>query len=207
MGKQTHKLRRQGLVPAVVYGHRIEPIPVVVDLKELERVYLRAGNNALVDLRVGEGAQPQKVFIHNIQRNPVNHSLQHVDFVVVNLREEITTTVPIVLVGEAPAVSSGTAILVHPMDHVQIRCLPTDIPPLIEVDVSGLEEVDQAIYVSDLTIPGNAQVLSSPDELVVKVSALRAEPEEEVAATEAAEETAERAEEAEAAAAEESEES
>lgn len=192
LGKQTHKLRKQGLVPAIVYGHRIEPVPVVAELKELERVYMRAGTNSLVDLTIGDGGQAQKVFIHNVQRDPISQHLQHVDFVVVNLREEVTTTVPLVLVGEAPGADGRTAILVHPIDHLQVRALPTEIPPLVEVDVSGLEEIDQAIYVSDLTVPSNIHVLNPPEELVVKLSALRVTVEEEEAA-EAAEEAAEEA--------------
>jgi large subunit ribosomal protein L25 len=197
LGKRTHQLRRQGRIPAVVYGHRVEPTPVQVDSKELERVYLRAGNNSLVDLHVGEGAAAQKVFIHNVQRDPVKHLLSHVDFMVVNLREEITTTVPIVLVGESPAVRAGEGILIHPVDHLQIRTLPTSIPQLLEVDISGLDEVDKAIYVSDIEVPGNVQVLSPAEELVAKVSMVREEP-EEVEAAEAAAEEAEESGEAEA---------
>lgn len=198
LGKRTHQLRRQGIVPAVVYGHKIDPTPVAVDSKELERVYLRAGNNSIVDLHVGKDATAQKVFIHNVQRDPVKHLLSHVDFMVVNLLEEITTTVSIVLVGESPAVKAGDGILIHPMDHLQIRTLPTNVPQVLEVDISGLDEVDKALYVSDIEVPANVHVLSPEEELVAKVSALRAEPEEEVEAEEAAEEEAEESGEAEA---------
>src|SRR5436309_1707214 len=131
VGKQTAKLRRQGRVPAVVYGHSIEPTSVVVDHKELERVYLHAGNNSLVDLKIGDGASAQKVFIHQVQRDPVSHNLRHVDFMVVNLTEEITTAVQIILVGEAPAVRNGDGMLMHPTDHIQIRTLPANVLQLL----------------------------------------------------------------------------
>jgi len=190
LGKQTQQLRRQGTVPAVVYGHKIDPTPVAVDLKELERVYHRAGSNALVDLKIGDGGGAQKVFIHDVQRDPVTHHLRHVDFMVVNLLEEITTTVPLVVVGEAPAVKNGDGILFHPLDHLQVRALPTDIPQLFEVDISELDDLEKAIYISDLEVPDNVQVLNSPEEMIAKVTALRAEPEEEIEAEEAAEEEA-----------------
>src|SRR5438105_2601607 len=96
IGKDSKKLRREHRLPAVVYGFGIEPTPVEVDQKEMERVYLHAGGNALIDLKIGDGAQPRKVFIHEVQRHPVSHSMIHVDFVSVNLRIEITASVPLV---------------------------------------------------------------------------------------------------------------
>jgi large subunit ribosomal protein L25 len=191
VGKQTAKLRRQGRVPAVVYGHSIEPTSVVVDHKELERVYLHAGNNSLVDLKIGDGASAQKVFIHQVQRDPVSHNLRHVDFMVVNLMEEITTAVQIVLVGEAPAVKNGDGLLMHPTDHIQIRTLPANVPQLLEVDISVLDDLDKAIYVSDIKVPEGVHILSSPEDLVAKVTPLAVLPAEEVEAEEAAEEEAE----------------
>lgn len=197
LGKKTRRLRREHLVPAVVYGHGVSPMSVTVDQKELERVYMHAGGSSLIDLSVGDGGSAQKVFIHDVQRNPLTHTLSHVDFMVVNLLEEMTTTVPVVLVGEAPAVKQGDGVLIHPLDHVQVRALPSDIPPLIEVDVSGLDEVDKSIYISDLKVPANIHVLNAHDELVAKITHLRAAAAEEEA-VEAAEEEAAEAEGAEA---------
>jgi large subunit ribosomal protein L25 len=191
-GKRTKKLRRQHILPAVVYGYGVQSRPVQTDQKEFERVYLRAGANALVDLKVGEMDQPRKVFVHAVQRDPITHAVEHVDFLAVNLSEEITTTVPLAIVGESPAVRIGEGMLLTQLDHLQIRALPGDLPPVVEVDISGLDELDKAIHVSDLEIPENVHVLNSEDEMVVKVTAL---PLAEVAA-------AEEAEEAEAAAAE-----
>ncbi len=194
-GKQSKQLRREDLVPGVVYGNKVEAESIQVPHRELDRVYLHAGSNTLVDLKIGEDATGRKVFIHNVQRNPVSHTLTHVDFMVVNLLEEITTTVQLVLTGESPAVKNGDGVLLQALDHIQIRALPSDILPLIEVDTSGLDDLDKTIHVSDLAVPGNVTVLTSGDELVAKVTALRAEPEEEVEAEEAAAEIAEGAEE------------
>ena len=180
IGKKTRQLRRQQLLPAVVYGHNVEAQAVQVSLREMERVYLRAGSNGLVDLKVGQDTSPRKVFIHNIQRDPVTHNLWHVDFLEVNLREEMTATVQLVMIGESPAVERKEGVLLQALDHVQVRALPADLPPVIEVDISGLAEVDQAIHVSDLNLPPNVAMVTPEEELVAKVTALRAEEVEEV---------------------------
>jgi large subunit ribosomal protein L25 len=180
IGKKTKQLRRQQLLPAVVYGHNVEAQAVQVSLREMERVYLRAGSNGLVDLKVGQDSPPRKVFIHNIQRDPVTHNLWHIDFLEVNLREEMTATVQLVMIGESPAVERKEGVLLQALDHVQVRALPADLPPVIEVDISSLEEVDQAIHVSDLTLPPNVAMVTHEEELVAKVTALRAAEAEEV---------------------------
>src|SRR3954470_19355663 len=194
IGKASKRLRKEHIVPGVIYGFGTDPTPVSIDQKELDRVYLRAGGNSLVDVKIGQG-QARKVFIHDVQRHPVTHLLIHVDLMAVNLTEEITATVPLVLVGERPAVALGEGVVVQTIDHLQVRVLPSDIPSMIEVDISSLDEVDAGLHVAQLTIPGGLTVLTSEDELVVKIAALRAEPEEETEATEAAEEVAAEAEE------------
>lgn len=180
LGKQSKKLRRQDIIPGVVYGQQTDPQPIQVAQRELERVYLRAGSTGLVDLKIGEESRPRKVFIHNVQRNPVNHVLSHVDFLVVNLRQEMTVTVPLTFVGESPAVLGNEGVLLQALDHVQIRALPGHLPSQVEVDVSGLVALDDAIHVSDLEIPADATLLTDPEELVAKITALRAEEEEPV---------------------------
>jgi len=201
-GKGTKKLRREHILPAVVYGYGVTALAVQADQKEFEHVYLRAGSNGLVDLKVGETDQPRKVFIHTVQRDPITHAVAHVDFLAINLQEETTTTVPLVLVGEAPAVRVGEGMLLQQLDHLQIRALPSDIPALIEVDISGLDEVDKAIHVSEVQVPATVHVLNHEDELVAKIAALRVEAVEE--APEEAAEGPEEAAEGEAAEAEES---
>jgi large subunit ribosomal protein L25 len=121
----------------------------------------------------------------------------------VNLREETTTNVPIVLIGEAPAVRAGEGLLLQNLETLAIKVLPTEVPERIEADVTNMEEVGATILVKDLPIPAGVTVLTDPEEVVARISAVTAEPAEEVAATEAAE--AEAAERGEAAAEEEAE--
>jgi len=191
-GKASSKVRRRGLVPGVVYGHNVKSQSVQVSKKELEHVYLRAGSTTLVDLTVGKGSTPEKVFIHDVQRDAVHHNLMHVDFMVVNLTEEMTVNVQIVLVGEAPAVANKEGLLLHQTEHVTIKALPANIPQLFEVDISSLDEVGKAVHVSDLEIPENVTLVTPEDELIAKIGDLPVMEVEEV--EEEAEEAAEGAE-------------
>jgi large subunit ribosomal protein L25 len=167
--KANKQLRKQDIVPGVVYGHNVEPSSVQMPRREFENVYLRAGSTSLVDLKIG-GDKPRKVFIHDVQRSATSHQLTHVDFMVVNLEEDITVSVPLVLVGESPLVASKEGMLIHQTEHLSVRALPMDIPPVVEVDISGLVELDQSIHVSDIELPSNVQVLTAQDELIVKVT-------------------------------------
>ena len=178
-GKAGKKLRREGLVPGVVYGHKVNSQSIQVPMRELEHVYLRAGSISLIDLKIG-GSDARKVFIHKVQRDPVTHHVRHVDFMEVNLREEITASVPLVLVGEAPAVENKDGRLLQTLDHVQIRSLPLDLPQLIEVDMSGLAAVGDSIHVSDLKLPENVILLTSEEEMVAKITELAVAEVEEV---------------------------
>lgn len=170
LGKASRQLRRQGLIPGVVYGHDIPSQSVQVSKKEFDHTYMRAGSNILVDLVVGEGGKPRKVFIHDVQRNPINHNVTHIDFMVVNLLEEMTVHVPIVLVGESPIVRNNEGLLQHQLEYITVKALPMDIPSRVEVDISGLTEMDQTIHVSDLELPEKVELLSNPDEQVAKIT-------------------------------------
>lgn len=187
IGKDSKKLRRQGLLPGVIYGYSIEPQAIQIDNRTFERVYHRAGNVHLVDVRVGETGEMTRAFISEVKRDPITHALTHVDFMAVNLRLETTTTVPIVLTGEAPAVRDGVGLLLQNLEGLAIKVLPTDVPETLAADVSKMTEVGATILVKDLPIPAGVTVLTDPDEVVARISAVSVEPVEEVEATEAAE--------------------
>ena len=184
-GKASRVLRRQDLIPAVVYGPKMPTENLQVGTREFDAVYLRAGSNNLVDLKVGDGSNVRKVFIHEVQRNPLNHAVTHIDFVAVNLLEEMTINVPLVLVGEAPIVENHEGMLLFQIEHVTVRALPMNVPSLIEVDISGLTEIDQTIRVGDLPIPENVTLMTNPEDPVVKISAMPAVEVEEAEAAEA----------------------
>jgi large subunit ribosomal protein L25 len=172
-GKDSKKLRRQGLLPGVIYGYSIEPQAIQIDGRTFQRVYHRAGNVHLVDVRVGETGAATRAFISEVKRDPITHALTHVDFMAVNLREETTTNVPIVLTGEAPAVRDGSGLLLQNLETLAIKVLPTDVPETLAADVTQMTEVGAMIHVRDLPIPAGVTVLTDPYEFVARISAVR----------------------------------
>ncbi|MGQ9516385.1 MAG: 50S ribosomal protein L25 [Anaerolineae bacterium] len=168
-GKRVNQLRRQGLVPGVVYGHHFEPVAVQVPAKTLHQVLSRAGLTHLVDLRVPEWPKPEKALVREVQRDPISKEILHVDFFRVSLTERIRAEVPITFVGESPVREGGIAVLLYGVDTIEVECLPMDLPEAVEVDISNLREIGQAVYVRDLKLSDKVEVLTDPDELVVKV--------------------------------------
>jgi large subunit ribosomal protein L25 len=185
-GSHNKPLRREGLVPAVLYGHNVEPRAIVAPAALLHRVWMRAGRTQLIDLTV-DGGRAQKVLVREMQIDPRSNKPIHADFFAVNLREKLTADVPVVVTGESPAVvDSKIGTLQQLINTLRIECLPADLPAQFTVDVSGLAEIDSGIHVRDIELPeGVALVHIDPDELVVKVAALRiVEEEPEVAPAE-----------------------
>jgi len=169
LGKKVKSLRREGLVPAVMYGHETEPVSLQVEERELTRVLAQAGEHRLIALKVGRSRKPQMALTRDVQWDAITGRPLHVDFYAVVMTEKVTTAVPLILVGKSPAADRAEVILLQGLDEVEIECLPGDLIEAIEVDVSELEEVDQAIFVKDLRVPPTVDVLTDAEELVVKV--------------------------------------
>ncbi|HSP53983.1 MAG TPA: 50S ribosomal protein L25 [Dehalococcoidia bacterium] len=194
LGKKVKALRRQGFTPANIFGHHVDSKAVQVPTEELSHTLKTLKRNEIVYLRLdGEEARP--AFVKHLQHNPVTDVILHVDFLQISLKEKVRLEVPLHFTGLAPAIDRHGGVLVTALDHISVEALPTEVPSFIEVDVSGLEEIDQSLHVSDLKVPEGATVLSDPELVIVKAAA----PAIERAA--AAEEAAEEAEKAEAAAA------
>ncbi len=180
IGKRVKALRREGLIPAVLYGPKAEPTPIQCDGWELQRVLAGAGGTNLISLRVGDTGKPKMALAREVQRDAITNELYHVDFYQVVMTETVTAEVNIVIIGEPPAVQQKEFMLLQGTDSVEIECLPGDLIHSIEVDLSGLE-IDDVMYVKDLRVPENITILTDGDELVAKVQRLRlAEEEEEV---------------------------
>ena len=198
----SKRLRREGKIPAVVYGHGIDPVPVAVDGRELRHALTgEAGTNALLNLQLDSGNQ--LVMAKVLQRDPVRSVVTHIDFLVVRRDEVVHADVPITLVGEPKAVLAEGGIVENPITALTVVATPTTIPNGIEVDISELT-IGDAIRVSDLTLPSGVTTEVDPDEAVViaqgqQVSELDLIPE---ADAEALQELAEAQEAAEAEAAE-----
>lgn len=181
-GKATRRLRRQGKLPAVVYGQRAAA-SVEVETSEFERVFARSGKTQLIDLVVGSG-RPSKVLVKEVQVSPRYNTLLHVDFHQVSLRERLQVDVPVSIVGEAEPVRGGEADVLQVLHAVRVECVPTKIPEFVEVDISGLAEVDAAVRLSDLQLAEGVSVVGDPEEVIVKLAARRVAAEVEEAPAE-----------------------
>lgn len=180
VGKKVKALRREGLVPGVVYGPVIEgTIAVSVEERELLRIYKAIGLNSLLSLEWEGGSQ--QVFIREVQVDPVRWNPLHVDFFAPNLRQKISSVVPIVL-GDASGDLAGE--LHTAIDHVEIEGLPADLPSNIHVDVSGLTEIGQHLSAGDLEMPVNITLITDPETVLITVSAIHVAAEEEEDVTE-----------------------
>jgi large subunit ribosomal protein L25 len=178
-GKKVKNLRKQGLLPSTIYGQGMEPISIQVVDKDLEAIFKHAGESGLVDLTVDDKVMP--ILFRNPQYHPVVGNLLHVDCFKVNLKEKITTNVPIVFIGEAPAVKEGK-VLVEVLNEVEIEALPADFPEKIEVDLTKLENVDSVITVADLVIDKKLlEIKNEPGQVIVKVEEPKVEEEPVVA--------------------------
>jgi large subunit ribosomal protein L25 len=202
LGKKVKHLRRQGITPVHVFGHGVKSLALQCDTKELERVLSQAGQTRLINLKLGKEKKPRTVVVREFDRDWRRGELVHVDFYQVRMAEKIRLEVPIVLTGEAPALKSKENMLEHEMGTLTVECLPAEIPNNIEVDISSLTELDQAIRVKDVMLDKDITVLNHPDLVVAKISPRRVErieekiEEEVVEAAEAVEEGAEAPEEA-----------
>ena len=194
LGKKTRFLRRQGITPAHLFGHGLESIPLECDTARLQRIIAQAGTTRLIALEIEGDNQPRSVFIHEIQRNVPTGELLHVDFYQVRKRERIKADVPIVFVGEAPALKEKGRSLTHVITTLSVECLPDRLPPQIEVDLSHLEEAEQAIHVREIALSPDITVITDPDQMVVKVSKVAVEVEVVAEEVEAEAEAAEEAE-------------
>jgi len=170
LGKKVKYLRRQGITPVHVFGHGIESLALQCDARELERVLSQAGQTRLINLKLAKEKKPRTVVVREFDRDWRKGELLHVDFYQVKMEEKIRVEVPVVLRGEAPALKSKTNMLDHELGTFTVECLPAKIPSSIEVDISSLTELDQAIRVKDITLDKDITVLINPDLVVAKIS-------------------------------------
>ncbi|HUV57071.1 MAG TPA: 50S ribosomal protein L25 [Dehalococcoidales bacterium] len=196
LGKKTRFLRREGITPVHLFGHNLNSLALQCDTAQLQQLIAQAGMTKLLNLEIENEKQPKSVFIREIQRQPSTGALIHVDFYQIRKSEKIKIEVPIVLTGEAPAMKLKGRSLMQTLNSLSIECLPDKIPPQLEVDLSSLEEANQAIHVRDITLGSGITINTDPDQLVVKITEAVAEKVvEEVVAEEVEEVKAEAEEE------------
>jgi large subunit ribosomal protein L25 len=188
LGKKVKALRRSGITPANVYGHRIESQAVEVDTVTLAHTLKTLERNAILSLRIEGEKAVRPVIVREVRRDILNDKILHVDFYQVSLAEKMKADVPFILVGKAPAVEDLGGILLQGLDSIAVEALPADIPPHIEIDISSLTTFDSSVHVRDLVIDPKVHVLTEGDSVITSVAPPRkvaeAVVEEEAAAAE-----------------------
>lgn len=167
-GRKVKKLRKEGIIPANIFGKKIESKSIQVGIKDFEEVYKDAGETGLIEISVGSEKRP--VLVHNIQSNAKSDDILHVDFLQVDLKEKVEANVPVELVGESPAEKQGDGTVVLHLNEVTVEALPTDLPEKFEVDITNLSEVDQTVFVKDLKFDrSKVEIKNEAEEIVAKV--------------------------------------
>lgn len=175
-GKAVNALRKQGLVPAELYGKGVENLHLVVPAKELAKLLKQSGESSMISVVID--GQKKPVMIQEVVHNAVSDELMSVDFYQVKLDEKIKVSVPLEFVGESPAVKDKEGILVKALQEVEIESLPTAIPRSIVVDISKIVDIGQAIRVKDLAVPEGVKVLADAEGAVATATAKMTEEQE-----------------------------
>ncbi|MBE9478221.1 MAG: 50S ribosomal protein L25 [Chloroflexi bacterium] len=187
VGKKTRFLRREGITPTHLFGHNLKSLALQCNTDELKRVIVQVGTTALFNLGIDGEKRPRKVLIREIQNDPLGRQILHVDFYQIKMTEKLKIEVPLVLSGEAPAMKVKGRSLQQSLTSLNVECLPDKLPHEIEVDLSPLTELGQAIHVKDLRLSTDITVTNNPEQLIAKVSeTAAARAEEEVTAAEEA---------------------
>jgi len=186
VGKKVKSLRQQGILPAVLYGHKIKNLNLELDLKEFEKIYKEAGESSLITLVIAKGKdeaeasslslnveeKKQKflVLIHDIQFDHLTEKPIHIDFYQPELKEEVEVTVPLIFEGEAPAVKDLGGTLVKNISEVEVKALPQNLSHEIKVDIGNLKTFEDNILIKDLIVSKEVKILKEPEEIVAAVA-------------------------------------
>ena len=168
-GRKVKALRKSGLTPAVIYGKKVKTESIQVNTKEFVKLFSQIGESTLVYL----GDKP--TLVRDVTYDSVTALPLHIDFLQVDLKEKVKANVPVKLVGEAPAEKEKLGVLVQQLAEIEVEALPTDMPEHLEVDVTTLTQVDQAVHIKDLKVSSKVEVLSEGEQIVVKIEPLAKE--------------------------------
>ena len=177
IGKRVNRLRREGKIPAIIYGSKMEPLPITLNLREASKTLAAATASSLVVIKVD--GKDHTVLVREKQKNFIRNELLHVDFLAVSMTEKIRASVSVITHGISLAVKDLSAVLVNGLTEIEVLAYPKDLPESFEVDISSLTELGSSITVSDLDIPQNVEILSNPDDVIVTATGKTGEEEVE----------------------------
>jgi large subunit ribosomal protein L25 len=167
IGKKVKVLRKEGILPAVLYGTGIEPIAIELDIRETTRILSQVSGSTLINLVIGK--DNHTVILRDVQVDAIRRDIVHIDFLKVAMDTAIRTVVPVSLVGEAPAVKELGGILVTGLSEVEIEALPGDLPDRISVDLESLEEINASISVGDIFFGTGVTIITEPSEVLARI--------------------------------------
>jgi len=187
VGKKVGSLRRQGLIPGVMYGHNEPPFPITMNAREIERVINNLRSSSIVTVKVN--GESHQALIREKQKDYIRNQIIHIDFQILSLKEKIRSKIEVKLVGVAPAVKNFNGIVLQEREFIDVEALPADLPERITVDISGLENIGDLIRVGDLDISDAVTVFDDVNDVIVSISGAMAEEavEEEVTTAEGTE--------------------
>jgi len=169
-GKGVKNLRKQNLIPAVIYGKDVPSQNLAVEYLPFNKLYKEAGESTLIDLKIDETA-PVKVLIQEVQADPLTGKLAHVDFRQIKMTEKLKVDALLKFINESPAVKELGGTFVHSMEKIEIECLPQDLVHEIEVDLSVLKTFEDRIHIKDLKVPSGVKILSDMNATIAAVEA------------------------------------
>jgi len=167
LGKNS-TLRKDGLIPAELYGKGIENIHLAVEAKEFSKVFKEAGENTVINLEIDGSKHP--ALIYDVDRHPLDGTVRHIDFYKVRMDEKIVAKIPVEFVGEPPAVKEKGGVLNRNVSEIEVEALPADLPHRLTADLSGLIDIDQSLYVKDIPVPKGVTIKVPPDMAIATIT-------------------------------------
>lgn len=176
LGKKVKALRKQGLIPAELYGHGLKNVHLNVPAKEFLKLFKEVGESTIIKLELtddrgtGENKNEFNVLIHDVQKDSLTDEIINIDFYQVRMDQKITVPVPLEFVGEAPAVKEKGGVLIKAIYEIELEALPADLPHNIEVNLNGLLDIGMSIHIKDIKFPKGVEILLEPETVVATVT-------------------------------------
>ncbi|OIP24263.1 hypothetical protein AUK11_03660 [bacterium CG2_30_37_16] len=172
---KARALRRQGLVPAVIYGKGAKTINITIDGHDFSKVYKKSGHTGIIQVKVSD--KTKNVLVHELDHDGVSNHVMHVDFYAVKMNEKITAFVPLNFVGESPAVEELDGTLIRQKDEVEVEAFPAELPNHIDVDLSMLVDFESVLHVKNLAVSAEVKILTDPEEPIAMIEPPRSDDE------------------------------
>ncbi|MBU2539846.1 50S ribosomal protein L25 [Patescibacteria group bacterium] len=169
IGKKTKSIKKQGKIPAVVYGPGVKSVSIEVDYEEFRKIFSQTGESSLVSLKIEGDSKERPVLIHEIQHDYVTDKFIHIDFYQASMKQEVEVAIPIIFEGISLAVKDLGGTLVKEIQEIKVKALPQNLPHDVKIDISVLNTFEDEIFVKDLKFSSDVKVLKGLDEIVAKV--------------------------------------